>query len=400
MSDANQEYFDAAVRHQVDIRRFTAGQIVAVNAILVKADRELVIQLRARLERLGLPAARNDFSAKRMKQLLDDIRVARAEVMRRISELASDNLTDLAKLEAGVETTMIEEAVPIEIALATVNLKTIEAIVHQSPFEGQILGDWFKQLSALDQQRLQQIVTMGIVNGENNEEIIRRVIGTRKAGYNDGILAITRRNAETIVRTAANHVSNEARERVWEDNSDIISHERWVSVLDGRTTPICQARDGQTFPVGEGPRPPAHFNCRSVMVGVLDGAGIVGERPFVLDTRRRPAREADFTAQAKEEAGGDWSKMSAKERREAVAAKRQAWQRENIGQVPAATTYQEWLGRQTAGFQDKVLGPKRGALFRKGGLKLSQFVDRAGNTLTLAELKALYPSAWSRALGG
>lgn len=89
--------------------------------------------------------------------------------------------------------------------------------------------------------------------------------------------------------------------------------------------------------------------------------------------------------------------MSAAERRAAVTARRKAWAAENIGQVPAATTYQEWLTKQPTAFQDQVLGPKRGALFRKGELTLTQFVDRFGNSLTLEQLKELYPAAWARA---
>ena len=55
----------------------------------------------------------------------------------------------------------------------------------------------------------------------------------------------------------------------------------------------------------------------------------------------------------------------------------------NIGQVPAQTTYQDFLKRQTPEFQDEVLGAARGELFRKGGLKLDQFIGSEGETLTL-----------------
>ena len=42
---------------------------------------------------------------------------------------------------------------------------------------------------------------------------------------------------------------------------------------------------------------------------------------------------------------------------------------------------QGWLGRQSAAFQDDVLGRTRGLLFRKGGLRLDRFVNRAGDEL-------------------
>ena len=57
------------------------------------------------------------------------------------------------------------------------------------------------------------------------------------------------------------------------------------------------------------------------------------------------------------------------------------------GQVPAETTYADWLKRQSAGRQDQILGPERGRLMREGGLQLPDFYDSHGNWLNLDELK-------------
>ena len=125
--------------------------------------------------------------------------------------------------------------------------------------------------------------------------------------------------------------------------------------------------------------------------------GLIGERPFVRDTRNRRRREMDFRALAKDKAGRAWKRLSEKERRQRTRNQRDAWGEANIGRVPASTTYDEFLRRQPAAFQDDVLGKTRGALFRKGGLKQDQFVDFSGNTLTLQQLRALHPGAFNRA---
>jgi hypothetical protein len=65
--------------------------------------------------------------------------------------------------------------------------------------------------------------------------------------------------------------------------------------------------------------------------------------------------------------------------------------------VPATTTYEQWLKRQPASFQDTVLGPSRGKLFRNGDLSIGRFVDSQGRTLTLDELRRLEPQAFEDA---
>ena len=62
-----------------------------------------------------------------------------------------------------------------------------------------------------------------------------------------------------VVRTAVNHVTNRAHSAVARENPRLFPHYRWISVLDARTSTICQARSGQVYDTGKGPLPPAHF---------------------------------------------------------------------------------------------------------------------------------------------
>jgi hypothetical protein len=213
-------------------------------------------------------------------------------------------------------------------------------------------------------------------------------------------LATSRRNAETIVRTAVNHTANTAREAVFDANPDVIDALRWSSVLDGRTTPICQANDGKLAGVGgkpvpaslagpgtlltpEAQRPPAHPSCRSLMTAVIGGE-TVGERPFVRDTRTGKRRQLDFRKEARR-TGRDVKEI------------RKEWVDKNVGRIPAKTTYNQWMSRQPRAFQEEVLGKTKARLFREGGLKLDKFVDRKGAELNLAELAALEPDAFVKA---
>ena len=64
------------------------------------------------------------------------------------------------------------------------------------------------------------------------------------------------------------------------------------------------------------------------------------------------------------------------------------------GQVPASETYQTWLKRQPAGFQDDVLGVQRASLFRQGKLTVDKFVDESGKVYTMEQLRAKHPAAF------
>ncbi len=60
------------------------------------------------------------------------------------------------------------------------------------------------------------------------------------------------------------------------------------------------------------------------------------------------------------------------------------------GPVSNQVTYGGFLKRQSKEFQNDVLGPRRAELFRSGKLRIDQFTDDMGRTLTLDELAARY----------
>lgn len=395
MPNANEEYLDASLRHQIGLRRYSAGLTKRVADLLARADADLTEKLKVRLARFE--GKDIDYTGERWQLLLADIREARAVALGEYKKLVREELGTLATMEGAREVSQLTEAIPIVFNFASVLADQLRAIISSRPFQGKLLKEWFKTLEQQDGARLIQAIQLGMTQGEPIPDIVRRVVGTRANRYADGILSITRRDATTIVRTAVNHVSNTAREYVWEANSDVIRARVWHSTLDGRTTAICRARDGQAAPVGgsELPpgfaplkppnvRPPAHMNCRSVMVAYIDGGELIGDRPYVVDTRTRDKREVDFGKIA-QETGRD------------VKDVRKDWISRNIGQVPASTTYQDFLSRQSPEFQDAVLGKTKGKLFRTGKLSVSEYVDRNGNELTLGQLAKTRPEVFRSA---
>ena len=412
---SNQDIQDASLRHQVHVRRFASGQANRMLDLLEKADRDTVARIRTELQKI-LKAGTDPTDSRtlrRLKAVLAEIRRERERLLRAIEKNVQAEMIDFGQIEAEFEVKILDQAIPIAIDLPKVTPARIKAIANEQPFAGRALGDWWRGLREADQQRILDQIRIGVLQGQNVQQIIQRIAGTRANRFKDGVLAVTRRQAEAIVRTGVNGMSNAVRRQMWANFGDAAAGLVWTSTLDGRTSDVCRARDGHIRAVSRDqpipddvtlPRltppfaePPAHTNCRSSLVGFLNGVGLIGNRPFVRDKRRRNRRDSDFRAQAREEAGAGWSSLSEKERRARIRDKRNEWISANIGQVPADTDYDTWLRRQPAGFQDDVLGKTRGALFRRGGLKQDQFVDFNGDTLTLDELRALHPAAFERA---
>ncbi|URA07125.1 minor head protein [Xanthomonas phage Mallos] len=376
---ANEELLDATIRHQIKLLRFSQGQAQAASDLLAASDAELVAMLQS--------ADLTEASEARLKALLADVRRLREGVAAKINDKLSSDMEGLAHTESEWELSAIAGASPVALSLTSVPVSVLKAVAG-SPITGIPLEGWLGKMAVNDVSRVEQQMRLGILAGETNDQLVKRIRGTKANNYKDGVLEMTKREAEMIARTTANHVSNTARQATWDANSDIIDGVRWVATLDGRTSPVCQSRDGFVYPIDKGPRPPAHPNCRSTVVPVLKGEEIIGDRPFVTDTRTRAQREVDFRADAKAAAGDEaWKKMTAAERNAAIKATRDKWTAENIGQAPSSTNYQTWLKGQSASFQDEVLGKGKADLFRKG-MPLEKFVDEQGKPYSLQQLQA------------
>lgn len=97
-------------------------------------------------------------------------------------------------------------------------------------------------------------------------EFLRKVRGTADRGYKDGVVRKLRIRYEAIVRTFMQFMRNYVSALF---GQFYFRSYQWVSVMDSRTTTICRSRHLNIYEYGAGPIPPAHFNCRSVIVGVM-----------------------------------------------------------------------------------------------------------------------------------
>ncbi|MBP9869905.1 MAG: minor capsid protein [Nitrosomonas sp.] len=390
METSNQQMYDAALRHQTYVLRYSAGVRNKINDLLDQTEDEISGKLIARLGKSQGLTKPGDWE--RLNQLQQVIFEIRGEAWKAAGSLLYDESLSMVAQESKFYAYLITSVSPVILDTVTPHPETLKAIVTERPFEGRILSDWVSKLTEDDISRINKTINSGIIQGRTAQEVTRDLFGTANAKGTDGIIQMTRGSVNMMVRTAMQHITNSARREVSIANADIIEMEEWVATLDGKTTPFCKATDGKVFKPGEGPQPPAHPGCRSVRAMYLSQD--IGVRPSKPVTERLLVKEYA----AKNDLGsinnrddlphgtkGDYDEWARKRVRELV------------GQVPAKTTYNDWLKTQTQEFQIDTLGKTRADLFRKGGLTLDKFIDADGTTLTLKEVAQRDAAAFERA---
>jgi SPP1 gp7 family putative phage head morphogenesis protein len=167
-------------------------------------------------------------------------------------------------------------------------------------------------------------VRIGVADKENITTIMQRVRGTRSRRFQDGIFNKTLRDTDAVLRTAIQTYVNRGKQFAWKKFG--VKQYIWISVLDGSTTSICISRSSKIYVVGQGPLPPAHYRCRSIISIYVSGM-----------------------------------------------------------EIPQ--NYGEWLRGQPQDVVEDVLGKTKASMFLDGKLDLSKFVSASGRELTIKELR-------------
>jgi SPP1 gp7 family putative phage head morphogenesis protein len=349
---ANEQLVDRGIRHAVHLTRLRNHVTRDVLALLnddVLPD--LQAKLARRLERIATRGFDSGpWTTKRLREVIKTTRAQLAAGMDLAGERLVDSLREIGLTEAQWQAARVTAAIPSGLDLAAVvpGSRHVGSAITSRPFQGDLLSGWWSKLKRKAQDDIARQIQIGVTEGETNAAIVRRLAGTAAGRHMDGAFGGLRRNVASITQTATNHVSTQAREMTYEANSDLIKGVQIVATLDGRTTEICMSEDGEVYDVGDGPRPPFHFNCRTTTVPVLKSLRELGFRSAGLPPETRASMR---------------------------------------GQVPARQTYGTWLRNQPAAVQDDVLGRTKGRLFRKHRLSVDSFVDDKRRVLTLPELR-------------
>lgn len=102
-------------------------------------------------------------------------------------------------------------------------------------------------------------------------------------------------HTDVIVRNAVMRSYNAGRFETFKQAREWIEAYQWASIIDERTTDFCDGMDGVIFAPGQIEWPPAHHQCRSIVVAVLRGMSYTMADQTVL-TRIAATRDPAFTS--------------------------------------------------------------------------------------------------------
>lgn len=347
-----------ASRHAVYLEGAKTRYVNEFEDFLKDMERDILAQLR-RVDDF------ESFSGRRLNVLLKAVRDTLDSGFGNYEDAWRLQLAELMEYEADFEARSLGQVVKADFNLpspAQLMTAAFSRPLSVSGVDGgSLLEPFFRTWTERAKQRVEGAIRLGSAQGLTTQEVVRRIRGTRKGRYRDGIVHAMRREISLMARTSLQHVAATARVDLWGRNEDIIKEMEFLAVLDGRTSTICRSLSGQRFPVGKGPIPPLHIGCRSVLVPVLnDGLD------FLDGAGRQFARGED-----------------------------------GVERVSPDLTYYEWLKTQGAAFQDSVLGPTRGKLLREGGLSATRFaslqLDKTFAPLSLDDMRKLEPLAFDNA---
>ena len=285
---ATEYLIDASTRHQIMLQRLSGGAFNKLKPILEKLQKDIKSRLRD---------DPTDFQMHRLTALSADIQALFDEANTEFGKQLNLELNNFTKYETDFQYRMLGNAVTTELTLPAI--EQVVAAVTTAKAE-LISGKVTKKLTISGMVKtlgekpktIENKIRAGIIEGKSVDQMVRDIMRIADK--------VNKRDARTIVRTAFNLAGSQARQAVTNQNLDVISGEKWVSTLDGRTSLVCQGLDGKTFAVGEGRYPPAHMNCLpwDTNISTCSAISNIYKRPYkgvMVNIRTKSGRSISAT---------------------------------------------------------------------------------------------------------
>lgn len=335
--------FDSTIELHLDMERVAIGSRATIIDLLKNLEQELIAKVADGV---------TDWSKARIAKQLSEADAVIRQYYDDAAGIARDTTTSVAQVSASATATSLSAAVGGQVAVGVLPTAAyLETLAGQTIIQGAVQADWWSRQAGDTAFKFQSAVRQGLVAAETTPQIIKRV---------REVMDLSSRNATTLVHTSVQSVANSTREKIFADNTDVVSGKEWSSALDRRTCPTCGVRDGKRWTTDSKPIshsipytvPPLHFRCRCSMVPVLKTWEELG-----IDLQELPdGTRASMEGQVNDKTFADWLK-----RKESEAQ----------------------------GFADKTLGKGRAQLWKDGKLTMDQMIS-GGKPLSLAELKNKY----------
>lgn len=326
---ANDDLSDELIARSIRASRAGNGIWRELLPLLRRAEREIV----ARIAEIG---PTRTFQSTRAEAMLRAIRRIIDDGAENFFQRLEGDGAKLAGIEGVAAARVFAETIPFEYNWVTPATRLLKAIASERPFDGAILKDHLSNWSSETIFAMQGEIRTALLQGQTIEQIQRRI---RR------VADIKIDQARTLARSYVSHVVNAAHAETYAANAEVIAGEVWVTTLDDRTCLRCGPLDNKRFPIGKGPRPPLHMNCRCIRAPIVRGVDDLIERGILPEGTRSSAD----------------------------------------GQVPQSLRFEDWLRRQSDERQRSVLGVERLRRWR-AGTPLDRFTNDEFQIIPLDDL--------------
>lgn len=273
------------IKHQIDLLRLSEDANRKIRPILTGLQRELLAEI-----------AMQDLSAYRTQRLNHLLSFANSAIEATYSDINStieDFNVGVAEFENEFSPAAMQRAVGIELG-NVLTASQLSAIAQDTAFLGGPASEFWGRQAVRLQQQFQDQMRIGFLEGDGSQALGRRV---------RQIMDTSRREAETLARTAVQGVANAVRDELIQDNKSLVQGYIHTSTLDNRTSLVCIERDQLKWNINKEPvghnkpfrRPPLHYNAVKAgeMVETENGpkkieSVSVGERVYTHKGRLNP----------------------------------------------------------------------------------------------------------------
>lgn len=254
------QYIDKYITHKVLIE-YQKNRIV--NSSL-KAFIELVPELKEILKYIKTNKIENI-----NKDIENQITKLIKEAYRKLQENSEIEIAELAKYEKKYNNLFLTSLIAIKLNKSRLTNKEIKEEIANNKVIDLSFNKSLNIQSIETTNLLNQIIKNNLGKGLSNKQITNKllsVINTKQSQLN------------TLIRTTTANIITESNFKDFEDNKDFIKKLKYTAVLDNRTTDVCRENNGKLFSIDQSKGMlPAHWNCRSFWVPVLDEDVIIPE---------------------------------------------------------------------------------------------------------------------------
>jgi len=379
--NVNDALQDLTVVHAINLERLKASETAIVMDILD----DLGLSVQKQLEKIDPTGVGPTYRARRLARLEKTIKATTALHYKKIKSQSASSLAETAKVGAKATANGVNSSLGVSLGATLPPPVVLRELAGKTLVQGeQVKAYWDEQFAGTRGNFVRQM-RMGVAGGEALPALVARVRGTKDNNFTDGIMTASKRKAEALVRTSVSAVNNAAAIATIEANGDLFNGVQWLATLDTRTSDICKARSGLTWdenykPVGHAiawSPPPAHFNCRSTIIGVLKSWD-------ELANKKLPAVGAE-TLQKELTKSMTARGLSPLMIEKALYKSQQSMD----GFVAGDLNFEDWLKRKPEGFQKDILGEGKWNLWNAGKISFVDLVDQKSMPRSLAEIQAL-----------